>query len=80
MTWNSPLWVPELDGSKHGLTLTDASGERRREAIEFVRSIIDVAGQFKASAIIGSMQGRWTQTVDQPTAIAYLKEALKRSG
>lgn len=65
---------------KHGLTLTDASGERRREAIEFVRSIIDVAGQFGASAIIGSMQGRWTETVDKPTALSYLKEALNILG
>ncbi len=65
---------------KHGLTLTDVSGERRREAIEFVRSIIDVAGQFGASAIIGSMQGRWSQTVDKPTALSYLKEALNVLG
>jgi sugar phosphate isomerase/epimerase len=65
---------------KHGLTLTDSSGERRREAIEFVRSIIDVAGPFGASAIIGSMQGRWTQTVDKKTALSYLKEALNVLG
>ena len=41
---------------KHKLTLTDP--DTREKAIDFVKTIIDFAGQFGAPAIIGSMQGR----------------------
>ena len=55
------------------------SGERER-AQAYIRSIIDVAGALKAPAIIGSMQGRWSEEVDQDTAIGYLSEALNLLG
>jgi sugar phosphate isomerase/epimerase len=61
---------------KHRLTLTDADPERRAAAGAFVRSIIDVAGQCGAPAIIGSMQGRSAPEVDRDTALDYLRQAL----
>jgi sugar phosphate isomerase/epimerase len=41
-----------------GLTLTDGDSDIRQRAVAYVRSIIEVAGDLGASAIIGSMQGR----------------------
>src|SRR5690348_14902760 len=46
------------------LTLTHEDSGTRALAQEFVRSTIDLAGPFGASAIIGSMQGRWGDDVD----------------
>ncbi len=65
---------------KHRLQLADASAEVRSQAIAFVRSIIDLAGQFGASAIIGSMQGRHDQTVSRQDARNYLCDALNTLG
>ncbi len=62
---------------RHGLTLTDASPEKRRGAIDFIRSIIQAAGSFGAPAIVGSMQGRHTAQVDRPTAMRYLRDAFE---
>lgn len=56
------------------LTLPDAAA--RQKAQLFIRSLIDLAGQFKAPAIIGSMQGRSGDGLDRTTAIAYLTDAL----
>jgi len=61
---------------KHGLTLTHANSTQRAAARVFIESIIDVAGQFGASAIIGSMQGRFGGEVDNASAIGYLRDAL----
>ncbi|HVC98898.1 MAG TPA: sugar phosphate isomerase/epimerase family protein [Pirellulales bacterium] len=52
----------------------------RTKARAFVRSIIDVAGALGAPAIIGSMQGRSGDGVDQVTATGYLAEALEDLG
>ena len=52
------------------LCLPDAAA--RAKARAFIRSIIDVAGQLGAPAIIGSMQGRSGDGVDHPTAVGYL--------
>ena len=60
------------------LCLPDATARER--ARSFVRSIIDVAGALHAPAIIGSMQGRSGDGVDQATATAYLSEALEDLG
>jgi sugar phosphate isomerase/epimerase len=64
----------------HQLQLTGADRTQRDRARAFVRSIIDVAGALGASAIIGSMQGRWADGVDRPTALAHLSEALEELG
>jgi sugar phosphate isomerase/epimerase len=64
----------------HGKQLCAADAADRQDAKEFIRSVIDAASKFGAVAIIGSMQGRHDATVDQPTAMAYLAEALNELG
>src|SRR5436305_1761660 len=44
---------------KHKLHLCLPDASDRRKARDFIRSIINFAGQFCAPAIVGSMQGRW---------------------
>ena len=51
---------------KQRLTLTHARGLGRVKARDFIRSIIDFAGPFRAPAIIGSMQGRSGDGVEPP--------------
>jgi sugar phosphate isomerase/epimerase len=65
---------------KHRLQLADPDSSKRQQARDFVRSIIDCAGQFGAAAIIGSMQGPSGHTGDAETAQAYLCEALEDGG
>ena len=62
------------------LSLTSPDPTVRERAIAFIRSIIDTAGLFGASAIIGSMQGRWGEGVSKETALGYLGEALNSLG
>jgi sugar phosphate isomerase/epimerase len=62
------------------LTLTSPDAEVRRQGIEFVNSVIDVAARFGAPAILGSMQGRWGASVDKPTALGHLRTALNEFG
>ncbi len=64
----------------HKLSLTSADGAQRSKAKDFVRSIIDLAGPFGASAIIGSMQGRWGEGVSKEQALGWLSEALEELG
>jgi len=65
---------------KHGLSLSDPDAAQREKAIDFIRGIIDFGGEFKAPAIIGSMQGRWTKTLPHETALGYLAEACQILG
>ena len=65
---------------KHRLHLALPDAKQRREARDFIRSIIDFAGQFGAPAIIGSMQGRSSDGVDTASARSYLCEALEELG
>lgn len=65
---------------KHRLQLADGSAEVREQAVKFVRSIIELAGELGASAIIGSMQGRHDQVVSRQDARSYLCEALQDLG
>lgn len=65
---------------KHRLQLADADAGKRRQARDFVRSIIDCAGPFGAAAIIGSMQGPSGHTGDPETSRGYLCEALEDGG
>ena len=62
------------------MQLADPDAGQREKAREFVRSIIDCAGQFGAAAIIGSMQGPSGHTGDPETARGYLCEALEDGG
>ncbi len=65
---------------KHKLTLTLPAAEARKKARDFVRSMIEFAGPLGAPVIIGSMQGRWQDEVDRPTAFGYLSDALNELG
>jgi sugar phosphate isomerase/epimerase len=60
------------------LCLPDAA--TRVKARAYIREIIDFAGPFGAPAIIGSMQGRFGDEIDQPMAKMYLSEALEELG
>lgn len=64
----------------HQLSLTDRDAGRRRQAREFIRSMIDMGGPSQAPAIIGSMQGRWASDVDRDSALGWLIEALIELG
>jgi sugar phosphate isomerase/epimerase len=61
---------------KHKLSLTAPDEATREKAVAFVRSIMDLAAQFEAPAIIGSMQGKWGDGVTKPVALRYLGNAL----
>jgi sugar phosphate isomerase/epimerase len=65
---------------KHKLTLTSPDREVRRKATAFVRAMIDFAGQFRAPAIIGSVQGRWGDGVTREQALSDLSDALAELG
>jgi len=67
-------WVRQ----KLHLCLADAAA--RAQARDYIRAIIDFAGPFGAPAIIGSMQGRFTEDVDRPTALQFVSEALEDLG
>jgi sugar phosphate isomerase/epimerase len=57
---------------KHRLTLTDPDPEVRDKAYHFIHDILQVAGEFGAPAIIGSMQGRSSPNVPLADARAHL--------
>lgn len=65
---------------KHKLTLTSSDANVRQQAIAFIKSMIDFGGPHGAPAIIGSMQGRWGDTVARDQAFDWLKEALEVLG
>ena len=65
---------------KHKLSLTNADADHRAKARAFVKQIVDKAAEFGASAIIGSMQGKWGDGTDKKTALGYLGEALNECG
>ena len=60
--------------------LTDADPTVRMRAREFISTIIDFAGGFGAPAIIGSMQGRFENSVTRAQALSWLREALEQLG
>jgi sugar phosphate isomerase/epimerase len=64
----------------HQLTLTHADVDVRRRARDFIREIIDVAGEFGAPAIIGSMQGRWDSGMSREQALKHLADAVEDLG
>ena len=64
----------------HKWHLTHADPTIRSQAREFIRAIIDVAGEFQAPAIIGSMQGKAEGEVTRDQALAWLAEALADLG
>ncbi|HXE54622.1 MAG TPA: sugar phosphate isomerase/epimerase family protein [Tepidisphaeraceae bacterium] len=65
---------------RHKLSLTSPDAHIRAKAREFGRSIVDAAGRLGAPAIIGSIQGRWGDSISRQDAIASLAEALNDLG
>jgi sugar phosphate isomerase/epimerase len=65
---------------KHKLQLCHADASVRANARDFIGAIIDVAGQFGAPAIIGSMQGRFEGDLPRDEALEHLAEALDTLG
>ena len=61
---------------KHKLHLCHTDASVRNQAQEFIAGIIDVAGQFGAPAIIGSMQGRFEGDMPRDKALDSLASAL----
>ena len=61
---------------KQKLHLCHADAAVRTHAREFIAGIIDVAGQFGAPAIIGSMQGRYEGDLTRDEAFDHLALAL----
>jgi sugar phosphate isomerase/epimerase len=61
----------------HRLSLTAAESATRAKAQDFIKSIIDAAGEFGASAIIGSMQGKAENGVSREAALSYLAEGVQ---
>lgn len=62
------------------LSLTHADPAIRKQAKEFIGEMIDVASEFEAPAIIGSMQGRCEGIVSYRQAVAWLGEAINELG
>jgi len=62
---------------KHRLHLADPDADRRTQARQYLRRMIDCGGALGAPAIIGSMQGPVGQTGDTDSARRYLCEALE---
>ena len=54
--------------------------EVRAQARKFIQSIIDLAGEFSAPAIIGSMQGRIEGKLSREHALDLLRESLSDLG
>jgi sugar phosphate isomerase/epimerase len=65
---------------KHRLHLCLPEAMLRSTARAFIAGVIDFAGPFGASAIIGSMQGRHDATVDAAAARGHLLDALDSLG
>ena len=63
-----------------GLTLCDPDPEKQKEAKKFIRDMILYGAQFGASAIIGSMQGRWGQGITRKQAFSRIRGALNKLG
>jgi sugar phosphate isomerase/epimerase len=66
---------------KHRLTLSSADRTTRERALTFISGVIDLAAEFAAPAVIGSMQGRFGdagagQFADRESARAALRESL----
>ncbi len=64
----------------HKWHLLHPNSDVRVQAREFIRSIIDLAGEFSVPAIIGSMQGRIEGELNRNDALKLLRESLSDLG
>ena len=63
-----------------GLSLCSPDTSNREKARKFVADTIELAAEFSAPAIIGSMQGRSSPDADRDTSLGYLGESLEQLG
>lgn len=61
----------------HGLTLTDTNITIRKNAIAFIKEMMEFGAQFGAPAIIGSMQGNTIPGETHSNSIGLLAEGLQ---
>jgi sugar phosphate isomerase/epimerase len=64
----------------HKWHLCHADVAIREKARQFIRLFIELAAEFDAPAIVGSMQGRIEPPVERENAVAWLGEALQDLG
>lgn len=64
----------------HKLSLTSPDESVRRQALQFIQSMIEFAGPFGAPAIIGSLQGRHGEGVTPQQARDWLRSSLDELG
>lgn len=64
----------------HGLSLTDSDLAVRNQAKDFIKDIIRFGAENEAPAILGSMQGSYSNELPRDTAIEYLRESLEELG
>lgn len=62
------------------LSLTDPDPHVRLCARDFIGAMVDLAGGFGAPAIVGSMQGRFTDRVSRDEALDWLRVELDQLG
>lgn len=60
----------------NNFTFTDPDITVRKKAIEYVSSLIQVAGEFNAMILIGAMQGNTQQGVSRAQAMEWLTESI----
>jgi len=65
---------------KHKLRLTDPDARMRRRAVEYIARFIELAAQFRAPVIVGSMQGRWGDGVSRQQVLSWLADGLNELG
>jgi sugar phosphate isomerase/epimerase len=65
---------------RQGLSLTDPDTAIRERAVAFIEGLIDVAADFSAPAILGSMQGRSSRELTVDDARQLLADALGSLG
>ncbi len=64
----------------HKLTLTHSDSSIRIKSRAFISELIELAADYRAPAIIGSMQGRFDGSVSKPQAFEWLRDALNQLG
>ena len=65
---------------RSGLSLTASRPSKRREALQFVLDMVDFGGRLGAPAILGSMQGNWSDEVHRAQALEWLAQAIRTAG
>ncbi|MBX3257626.1 MAG: sugar phosphate isomerase/epimerase [Chitinophagaceae bacterium] len=80
--WNTGIAAVGTGAGKviHGLTLTDPDPAIRTRAISFIKDMIDFGAQFRAPAVIGSMQGNVGAGAGRAQSLAWLAEGLNSLG